>query len=86
MAQWVKNPSSIHEDVGSIPGLVQWVEGSQVADTAWIWHCYGYGVGWRPPLAWVPSYCMGVALKDKKKERMKEKNWVLLSKSFFFSS
>ena len=26
MAQQVKNPSSIHEDVGSIPGLTQWVK------------------------------------------------------------
>ena len=25
VAQQVKNPASIHEDVGSIPGLVQWV-------------------------------------------------------------
>ena len=26
MAQWVKNLSSIHADVGLIPGLAQWVE------------------------------------------------------------
>ena len=25
VAQQVKNPTSIHEDVGSIPGLTQWV-------------------------------------------------------------
>ena len=26
VAEWVKNPTSIYEDVGSIPGLVQWVK------------------------------------------------------------
>ena len=26
VAQWLRNPSRIHEDVGSIPGLVQWVQ------------------------------------------------------------
>ena len=26
VAQQVKNPTNIHEDVGSIPGLTQWVK------------------------------------------------------------
>ena len=26
VAKWVKNPSRIHEDAASIPGLTQWVK------------------------------------------------------------
>ena len=26
MVSWVKNPTSVHEDTGSIPGLAQWVK------------------------------------------------------------
>ena len=31
MAQQVKNLSSVREDVGSLPGLTQWIKGSGVA-------------------------------------------------------
>ena len=31
VAQWVKNLTSIHEDVGSIPGFSKWVKGSSIA-------------------------------------------------------
>ena len=26
VAQWLMNPAGIHEDMGLIPGLVQWVK------------------------------------------------------------
>ena len=51
MVQQFKNPTSIHEDAGWIPGLTQWVKDrvlsqavAKVMDVSWIQCCCGCGV------------------------------------------
>ena len=57
MAQQVKDPASVYEKAGFIPGLTQWVKDPallQVADRAEIWCCCGCGRGQQRQLQFNP--------------------------------
>ena len=71
VVQQVKNPTSIHEDMGSILGLEQWVKDPvlpkavvQVKNVARIWLSCGMAARLQfQPLAQKLSYAAGAALK-----------------------
>ena len=71
MAQWVRTPASIHEGVGLMPGLTQWIKDLALL---WLW-CWPAAAAPIQPLAWEPPYAAGAAQerKEGKKEGRKQK-------------
>ena len=67
VAQQLKDPTSIHEGEGSIPGLPRWVK-----DLAWLWlWCRPASEALIQPLVQERPSAAGVALKKKKKKKKK---------------
>ena len=84
MIQQVKNPISIHEDGGLIPGLPQWFNDLALPQVQhrwqmwldpvllWLW-CRLAAAAPNQPLAWELPYATGAAVKKQNKQTKNKK-------------
>ena len=61
------SPTSLLEDVGSIPGLVQWLKDPMLL---WPW-CRAAAIAPIRPLGWELPYATGADLKKQKNKKIK---------------